>query len=184
MLEEKKGSSFWDIVKFGLIVIAIVYPIRTFVAQPFIVSGDSMLPTFTNGEYLIIDELSYHFRTPVRGEVVVFRYPQDPSKFFIKRVIGLPGETVSVQNGRVSVVRNGLEVVLDEPYISRPGPINTSYDLGPGQYFVMGDNRPSSLDSRTWGPLDESLIKGRVLVRLLPITRAQVLPGTFPEINN
>lgn len=138
-----------------------------------------MVPTFENGEYLIIDELSYHFESPVRGEVVVFKYPKDPSKFFIKRVIGLPGETVSIDGNKISITSNNETTELDEPYIENESSGNLTVELGEDEYFVMGDNRPASSDSRSWGPVEEDLIKGRVLLRLLPVARASVKPGDF-----
>src|SRR3989344_361805 len=107
----RQKSGWWEIVRFVLVTLIIVVPIRTYVAQPFIVSGLSMVPSFDDGEYLIIDELSYLFRPPERGEVIVFRYPQDPSKFFIKRVINLPGETVTIQN-------NAYQLQADEYFES------------------------------------------------------------------
>jgi signal peptidase I len=159
----------------------IVVPIRTFVAQPFIVNGESVFPTFANAEYLIIDEFSYHLRSPERGEVVVFRYPKDPSKFFIKRIIGLPGETVTVRGTKVTVTgADGTTIPLDDShasYSSGTWDSNVSTKLGDEEYFVMGDNRNRSLDSRSWGPVEEHFIKGRVFVRLFPFSTISYLPG-------
>jgi signal peptidase I len=185
--EVEKKESIWDLVRFIIITLLIVIPVRAYVAQPFIVSGESMVPTFDDGEYLIIDELTYHVREPERGEVVVFRYPNDPSKFFIKRVIGLPGETVVLQGTKTSVIdTSGKTITLDEPYISAPFSITETLELKEGEYFVMGDNRPVSSDSRVWGPLPRDNIKGRVLFRLLPVNRAGVWPGvaTSTETGN
>ena len=175
---------FWsDITVFALIVLLFVVPIRLFVAQPFIVNGSSMEPTFATGQYLIIDELTYRFGRPERGDVIVFNFPDDPKKFFIKRIIGLPGETVAIQNGHV-VITNAEHpdgIILQEPYL----PTNTqlseslSVTLGDHDYFVMGDNRNASFDSRAWGPLDQNLIVGRALLRLFPIQAIDVLPGDY-----
>lgn len=180
-MDDTSKKSFFEIIKFALTIILIVVPIRTFVAQPFIVNGESMSPTFENGEYLIIDELSYHLRTPQRGEVVVFRYPKDPSKFFIKRIIGLPGETVRVRGTNITITDpDGKLVQLDDSlasYTNSTWSTNVRTELGPEEYFVMGDNRNRSLDSRSWGPVEENLIKGRVLVRLFPFTNVSYLPG-------
>lgn len=160
-----------------VISLAIILPIRYFLIQPFYVKGASMEPNFQDHEYLIIDELSYRLRTPERGEVVVFRYPLDPRQYFIKRVVGMPGETVRVENGRIWIVNaehpNGY--ILDESYLAgletpRPGSWTVSVD----QYFVMGDNRPYSLDSRFFGPIDKQAIVGRVWVRGWPPTRVDV----------
>jgi len=140
-----------EFLKFILITAIIVVPVRLWVAQPFLVSGASMEPTFQNGNYLIVDEISYHLRAPKKNEVVIFRYPKDPSKFFIKRIIGLPGE---------SVTENGKTTFLDND-----------------EYFVMGDNRDASSDSRIWGPVKEDLIIGRAFIRLWPLNEIEINPG-------
>lgn len=177
MTDETK-QSLWEIIKFAVITVAIVVPIRAYVAQPFIVSGSSMVPTFENGEYLVIDEFSYLLRGPNRGEVIVFRYPKDPSKFFIKRVIGLPNETLKLTPAGVSTIKeSGEEVKIDESYIKNQSLPDQTIKLGSNEYFVMGDNRPESLDSRVWGPVTTNLIKGRVLLRLLPPAKIGLLPG-------
>lgn len=164
---------FWSILEMLetiAIAVAAVILVRTFVAQPFLVSGSSMIPTFHNGDYLLVDELTYRFRPPERGEVIVLRYPKDPSEYFIKRVIGLPGETVLIKNGHVIVVDKGKEIVLNEPYIDQPMVAqNFSETLGPNEYFVMGDNRNYSYDSRSWGPVPSNDIVGLVRLRLWPI---------------
>ena len=169
----------WDLLRFGLIAVLIVLPIRIFIAQPFIVSGSSMVPTFENGEYLIIDELSYHLRQPERGEVVVFRYPKNTKLFFIKRIIGLPGETIKI-NGESITVKNSEQkesIKLDESYIKNQSSNDLEISLGTDEYFVMGDNRAYSSDSRAWGALPEKLIIGRAFLRLWPIAQAGLLPG-------
>jgi signal peptidase I len=168
----------WEIVKFVGIILLIVVPIRTYIAQPFIVSGASMEPTFTDNEYLIVDELSYHLRPPARGEVVIFRYPKAPSKYFIKRIIGLPGEKVTIKDEQVLVTTVEKKIIqLNEPYARGEPGQNLEITLGPGEYFVLGDNRQVSLDSRAWGPLDEKFISGRAAVRLFPFDRLNLLPG-------
>ncbi len=174
----KIRSGIWEIIKFVVITLVIVLPIRAYVAQPFIVSGTSMSPTFEDKEYLIIDELSYHLREPERGEVVVFRYPKEPKIHFIKRIIGLPGETVTIQDSKVKIETvAGEEINLDESYIVGDFTANVRVKLGKTEYFVMGDNRDVSLDSRAWGPLPREMMTGRVFLRLLPPTRASLLPG-------
>lgn len=178
---EKKENFFKEIVKFTLIALAIVIPIRTYIAQPFIVSGASMDPTFTTGEYLIVDQLSYNFEDPKRGDVIIFKYPVDPKTFFIKRIIGLPGETVSVRRGVPTIYNeeNPDGLTLDEDYISDEHQKIETFEvvLKDGEYFVMGDNRAESSDSRIWGPLDEKYIIGRPLIRLFPVTNISVFPG-------
>ncbi len=182
MPEEKRENFFTELLKFALIAVVIVVPVRLFVAQPFIVSGASMVPTFENGEYLIVDELTYHLSQPQRGDVIVFRYPKDPSQFFIKRVIGLPGEVVSVSNSGVSVQKtDGTTLVLDESYVKNQGNGKETTTLPAGEYFVMGDNRPESSDSRTWGTLPRVDIVGRVLVRLLPLQTFSIFPGAATQ---
>ena len=181
----KKEHFLWEIIKFIIVALIIIIPIRTFVADPFIVSGASMDNTFANGQYLIVDQLSYHFENPARGDVIIFRYPKDPSVFFIKRVIGLPGETVSIRDGIVTIINAAgatsasSTITLSEPYISSE---HRSYDtftetLGPKEYFVMGDNRNESSDSRIWGPVARNLIVGRPILRLLPPSTVSLFPG-------
>jgi signal peptidase I len=158
-------SNFWkELGKLIIISIFIVVPFRLYIAQPFVVDGASMDPTFGTGDYLIVDEITYHFKTPERGSVLIFKYPRDPRKSFIKRVIGLPGETVTIEHGAVSV--DG--VLLNEPYVKLPKDDTGSYPLGPGEYFVLGDNRLASYDSRGWGSVPEKNIIGRPLIRLFP----------------
>ncbi|MBI5139946.1 MAG: signal peptidase I [Candidatus Vogelbacteria bacterium] len=172
-----------EILKFTTLSLIIVIPIRTFIAQPFLVSGSSMKPTFMDGEYLIVDELSYNFKIPERGQVVVFKYPNDPSKYFIKRIIGLPGELIDVQNGQVVITnaenRGGFK--LEEPYINKEnwGYRNIKMQLSSDDYFVMGDNRNASSDSREWGALNRKFLTGKVALRLLPISRAEASPGSI-----
>lgn len=176
--EERGGwkSEVWEFFKVLIVAVAVALPIRYFIAQPFIVNGASMVPTYENGEYLIIDEASYYFfREPERGEVVVFRYPLQPKQFFIKRVIGLPHERVEIKNGEVRIVNdeNPNGFVLPEPYL--PEGLQTSGDieikLSDKEYFVMGDNREFSSDSRRWGTLDARFITGRAFIRAWPLSR-------------
>jgi len=177
---EKKEHPLTEIVRFAVLAIIIVVPIRMFIAQPFIVSGASMDTTFENGQYLIVDQLSYYFEDPARGDVVIFRYPRDPSKFFIKRVIGLPGDTVTIEDASVIITNetypNGL--ILDEPYIKSMAIAAPRTEvLGPREYFVMGDNRDQSSDSRVWGVLQQERIVGRAWARLFPPQAIDFMPG-------
>ncbi len=182
MSEERSENFFTELLKFVLIAAVIVFPIRIFIAQPFIVSGASMDPTFHNGQYLIVDELTYRFTEPSRGDVVIFRYPKNPNEFFIKRVIGLPGETVSIRGNDITVRRaDGSTLTLEEPYVVNRGNGNqTDYPVGDDEFFVMGDNRPESSDSRVWGVLPRKNIVGRAFIRLLPIDQLGILPGSTP----
>lgn len=178
---QKKENFIKEIVKFTLIALAIVIPIRTYVAQPFIVSGASMDPSFVTGQYLIVDQLSYNFKKPARDEVIVFKYPRDPQTYFIKRIIGLPGETISVSMGKVTIIndQNPQGLPLNEQFIIDKHKTTETFSttLGPTEYFVMGDNRAESSDSRLWGPLEAKYIVGRPIVRLLPLSKIAVFPG-------
>ena len=162
----------WEMSKIVIIALLIVVPIRYFIFQPFFVRGQSMEPNFQNGDYLIVDEVSYRLGDPQRGDVVVFKYPLNPSQRYIKRIIGLPGEMVEIKDGKIDVYdRNGVPQVLDElNYL--PESITTSgnidFQLTDSQYFVLGDNRDLSSDSRRWGALPRENIIGRVFLRVWP----------------
>lgn len=179
----KSGGVIWETIKFAAIALLIIVPFRLWIAQPFIVKGASMEPNFSSGEYLIIDEFSYNFlREPKRGEVIVFRYPLNPSEFFIKRVIGLPGETIEIKSEGIKIYNqanpNGFK--LDESYLPDISSfLEEKVSLAQGDYFVLGDNRNASLDSRRWGALNESLIVGRAVLRLWPLQRLSFLPGIY-----
>jgi signal peptidase I len=164
-------SFILEILKISLIALAIVIPIRYFLFQPFFVRGESMDPNFADGDYLIVDEITYRFRIPERGEVVVFQSPTDASQRFIKRVIGLPGETVKVSNGQILIISSSGDKVLNETKyldgIQTGGEINIT--LKNDEYFVLGDNRPFSFDSRRFGPITKDSIIGRVLIRAWPL---------------
>ena len=181
--KESKSSSFKSIAReiiiFVVIAFGIVLPFRIYIAEPYIVSGASMDPTFETGDYLIVDKISYHFKMPGRNTVVVFRYPGDTSKSFIKRIIGLPGETIIQNSNTVSILNaeNPKGFVIDQSYVSHNSPANFEKTLGPDEYFVMGDNRAESFDSRSWGPLPKKYILGKPVLRLLPISEIGILPG-------
>ncbi len=179
----KKESYLKDILVFALLAIIIVIPIRTFIAQPFLVSGVSMDPTFKTNDYLIINEVSYYFREPKREEVVVMRYPLDTSTFFIKRIIGLPLETITVKNGEITVINkdNPKGFKIDSKYVIDKHKSFESFSvtLGPTEYFVMGDNRKESSDSRFWGPLPRKDIIGTPIIRLFPFNKIEIKPGNI-----
>lgn len=179
---EHKESFFRELIRFSLIALLVVLPIRVFIAQPFIVSGASMETTFSTGEYLIVDQVTYRFEDPKRGDVIIFRYPKDPTKFFIKRVIGIPGDTVAISGDVVTLTNSEFPggIIIDEPYI-RDAYANAplSVTLGSDEYFVMGDNRNASSDSRTWGALPRDNIIGRAFLRLFPLEHLDVLPGEY-----
>ena len=174
-------NNFWsELLKLVVISFVIVIPFRLYIAKPFIVNGASMDPTFETGDYLIVDELTYHFKDPERGSVLVFNYPKDPSKSFIKRVIGLPGEIILINNGKVTIKSAEFPdgITLDEPYIKLPKEDSTSFTLGQDEYFVMGDNRAQSADSRIWGAVPKERIVGRPLIRVVPLS---FLPGDYTD---
>lgn len=178
---KKEKISFRSLFLFALIIVLIVLPIRLFIAKPFIVSGTSMLPTFNTWNYLIIDQLTYRFSSPKRGDVIVFRPPRNPSQFYIKRIIALPNETLKLSGTKVTIFntqhKNGF--TLNEPYVLPQNQKDTTMTitLPNNEYFVMGDNRKVSYDSRYWGPLTRNKIIGRVYVRLFPFNEVAALPG-------
>lgn len=178
----------FEAAKVIVIAALIVAPLRLWVFQPFLVRGDSMIPNFHNGDYLIVDQLSYRFRAPERGEVIVLKFPFDTKQRFLKRIIGLPGETVEVKDGKVVVYDQVGEAreaaVLDETsYLpdSLETPGSTLLTLHESEYFVLGDNRPFSSDSRKWGILPKQLIVGKVFLDVFSFeTLAQeVFPESF-----
>ncbi len=163
----------WEIVKISIIALLIVVPIRAFVFQPFFVSGASMEPNFHDYDYIIVDEISYRLGSPHRGDVIIFYNPQDTSKRLIKRVVGLPGETIKVLDGQIFIKNDDEDFsILNE---SKYLPFETKtaghleITLDDNQYFVCGDNRNVSLDSRSFGPLKKDLIIGRSVFRLWPL---------------
>ena len=174
---------FWELVRFTAIVLLVVIPIRVFIAEPFVVSGSSMVPTFENGNYLIIDKISYKFSDPQRDDVVVFKYPNDQTKFFIKRIIGLPNETVDIKGSTVTITNKDypLGFALNEPYVKNISNNTTHFELKDDEYFVMGDNRSGSSDSRYWGAVKRDLLTGKAFLRLLPINKISLLPGQYKQ---
>lgn len=184
-VKKNKKEEFVETLKFLFLALLIILPIRMFVAQPFVVNGASMDTTFADGEYLIVDELSYRLREPARGDVMIFRYPKNEKVFYIKRVIGLPGETVKIQGDKVTIVSatNPLGLTLTEPYVhSKMDPnFSQTTTLGPDEFFMMGDNRAVSADSRLWGPMPRKDIIGTPAARLWPADRIEWRPGALQK---
>jgi len=177
----------FELIKVVLISLAIIIPIRYFLIQPFYVKGASMEPSFYDKEYLIIDEISYRFHEPTRGDIVVFRYPRDPEEYFIKRVVGLPGEKVQIKDGSVYIYNDKYPdgTKLEESYL--PADVKTyalNEDptiLSSTEYYVLGDNRNASKDSRSFGAVDQKFLTGRVLLRGWPFDRVNVFSA--PQYN-
>lgn len=173
------GEFILEVIKVVVISLAIIVPVRYFLIQPFYVKGASMEPNFYDHQYLIIDEITYRFSDPQRGDIIVFRYPKDTSQYFIKRIIGLPGEQVEISNGQVFIYNkdypNG-KAIDEDMYLA--GDVKT-YDnrlikLGNNDYFVLGDNRTASMDSRSFGPVARKYIIGRAWLRGWPLDKLSV----------
>ncbi|MEX2007928.1 MAG: signal peptidase I [Candidatus Spechtbacterales bacterium] len=187
-MEELSGSPSearrfsWDLALVVIIVMLVVIAVRLFVVQPFFVRGASMEPSFHNGDYLLVDELSPRFSSVDRGDVVIFRFVSSGAssgEFYIKRVIGLPGETVRVEDGVVTVI-NGEHpegFALEEPYVAGETVGSAHVRLGAGEYFVLGDNRDASYDSRSWGALSKEAVIGKVLLRAWPLEQMSLFEG-------
>ncbi len=176
-VREKLGGAvdfFTDIAKIVIISLLIIIPIRYFVVQPFFVKGASMEPSYHQGDYLLVDEISYRFTDPERGDVIIFKFPGNTSQHYIKRVIGLPGETIQIQDGKVYVVNDEYPEgrAIDEKYLASGTRTQggDSVELEEDEYYVLGDNRNASHDSRVWGELEEDFIVGRVFLRAWPFS--------------
>lgn len=182
---QKAGLFLLELVKVAILAGVTIALVRYFLFKPFYVKGASMEPNFYDREYLIIDELTYRLRAPERGEVIVFKYPENPREYFLKRIVGLPGERVKVTNGQITIYNQEHPegIILDETYL--PKDLETAGEevtsLGTNQYFVLGDNRPNSYDSRRFGAIDKSLIVGRTILRGWPLNRAEIF--RTPELN-
>lgn len=167
------ASFFLELLKVALLAGVTILLVRYFLFKPFYVKGKSMQPSFYEHDYLIIDELTYRFKEPLRGEVIVFRPPNDVNEYYLKRVIGLPGERVVIENGRVIIYNNEhlQGILVDEVYLEEETVGDISVTLGDDEYFVLGDNRDESLDSRRFGAIHKDAIVGRVWLRGLPLHR-------------
>ncbi len=179
----KIGSFFLDFVEIVVIALAMFVVMYLFLFQPHEVKGSSMYPNFHDGEYLLTDKISYRLNSPKRGEVIIFKAPKNEEYDYIKRIIGLPGDTVMVKSGRVYI--NGK--VIFENYL--PADFQTSagdlwqegktVTIPANNYFVMGDNRDHSSDSRDWGPVPKENIIGKAFFRYWPPKRA----GLITQVN-
>ena len=179
-IEKKKTlvQDFFELLRFTLLVLVVVIPLRVFITQPFIVNGSSMMPTFENADYLIVDMLTYRHSDPERGEVIVFRLPSNRSRFLIKRVIGLPNETIVINGEKITITKaDGTVIQLEEDYLNGNFSSYATWELQDDEYIVMGDNRNNSSDSRSWGILDRELIIGKTLLQLFPFNHFELNPG-------
>lgn len=166
----------WETAKVVIIALVIILPIRYYLIQPFFVNGQSMFPNFHDKEYILVDKWTYRAHKPERGEVIVFKAPPNPKDYFIKRIIGLPGERIVVQSNTIRIYNaefpDGFtvneSVYLDESIITA-GDINRT--LEEDEYFVLGDNREHSSDSRAFGPVDRNAFSGIAWLRLWPLNR-------------
>lgn len=171
----------FDLLKTGIVVFIVAFSLRYFAIQPFVVDGESMMPNFVNNEYILAEKVSYLFGEPKRGDVVVFRYPGNPNISYIKRIIGLPGETIAIENNSIKITSKDYPsgTTLDEGYISKAMVTVVSNSengalertLSGDEYFVMGDNRQHSSDSREWGALPKANIIGRTWLTILPVDK-------------
>lgn len=182
------GSFLIEIIKISLISLAIIIPVRYYLIQPFIVKGESMEPTLSSGDYLIIDEISYRFEKPKRGDIIVFRYPFDPSQYYIKRIIALPFEKIEIDKGGVFLYNEEYPqgVRLKEDYLPKdsytPGAVEIKLDKD--EYFVLGDNRRASSDSRVWGALKEDKIIGKSWIIGWPPNKIGTIKPVEYNLNN
>jgi signal peptidase I len=168
-VSEKRTRLIREVVETIALTLLVFIVIR-FAVQSFRVDGPSMEPGLHTDEFVMVNKVAYLFSAPQRGDVIVFHYPLDTSKDFIKRIIGVPGDTIRTTSSEVIV--DGQ--VIHEPYISQPfNFVSQTWKLGPNQFFVMGDNRDNSLDSRTWGPLDRSYIVGKAIAVYWPVSNLE-----------
>src|ERR1700694_3885479 len=176
-LSEKRTRLIRELIETIAFTLLIFLVIR-FAAQSFRVDGASMEPGLHTDEYVLVNKAAYLFQSPQRGDVIVFHYPLDPSKDFIKRIIGLPGDTVQTTSNEVI----GDGQILHEPYINdASNSSDNTLKLGPDQFFVMGDNRNNSFDSRLWGPLNKSYIVGKAILVYWPLNDWELI-NTFPSV--
>ena len=176
----KKKSNWLEFIQVVVIAALIILPIRMYIGSPFYVQGSSMEPSYNEGDYLIVDKISYRFNDPKRGDVIVLNSPKDKS-FYVKRIIGLPNEKIVIDDGIITIYTQEKEISLKEDYLSNNTYTNNSVNnvLGEDEYFVLGDNRPVSFDSRLFGPIKRQDIIGKIFVRLFPLNKEHI----FKTIN-
>ena len=179
--QENAPNLFAETIRLMIIALLIVLPIRIFIVAPFIVDGASMEPNYHNGEYLLVDEISYRFQQPQRGEVVVFRPPDAPNVYYIKRIVGLPGDTVEIKDGKITISNSSEPqgfLLSENNYLPGESASPAEFSkvtLKDNEYFVMGDNRDNSRDSRRIGPIPMNDFKGKVLIRVFPFNKLSII---------
>lgn len=176
---KRLGAFFLDVLEVIVFAVGIFFFIYLLIMRPHKISGQSMMPNFQDGEFLLTEKVTYYTRSPARGDVVVFMPPISTTDEFIKRVIALPGEKVMVRNGRVYINDKLLpEYYIPEGVATSGGPFlseNVEFTVPDGLYFVMGDNRPNSSDSRYWGPITKKVMTGRAWVSYWPLKTSGVV---------
>jgi signal peptidase I len=179
----KIGSFFLEAIKVAVFAGITIGIVRYFLFKPFYVKGASMEPNYYDKEYLIVDEITYRFREPERGEVIVFKSPTSEKEYFLKRIIGLPSERVKVEDNKIIIYNeeHPQGIIIDEKYLTENTPGNIGISLGSDEYFVLGDNRDSSMDSRRFGSIKKSDIVGKTWLRGWPLTRISTFQS--PEYN-
>jgi signal peptidase I len=182
------GSFLWELARIIIVAFFVMVGFRYFVAEPFIVSGASMVPNYHDHEYLVVNKMSYRLHDPNRGDVIVFHYPKDTSQYFIKRIIGLPGEKVKIENGKVYVFNTEHPdgAPITEPYLSNQDITfgkDETITLGSDEFFVLGDNRLASSDSRIWGVLPRNDIVGTAWLRVFPLDAFGIANFPHPSFN-
>ena len=171
-----------------IIAVLLALTIRTFVAQAFVIPSGSMLPTLRIGDYLLVNKFVYVFRPIRRGDIIVFKFPRDETRDFIKRVVGLPGETLEIRDRQVFIdgkpLHESYAVYSEPPLLRSPAPYHLApIVIPPGHLFVMGDNRDNSLDSRSWGLLEEAKVVGEASIIYFSIRSADVpYDGLIPRL--
>lgn len=179
MFARRLGAFFLDILQVLVFAVSIFLFVYLLLVQPHKIKGNSMDPNFHNGQFLLTDKVTYRFGEPQRGDVVVFKAPPDDAQEFIKRIIGLPGDTVKVEGGRVYLNDALLdELYLEDSVLTRPGNFSQegqTITVPESKYYVMGDNRNHSFDSRNFGPVDKSKITGRAWLLYWPLNEAGII---------
>jgi signal peptidase I len=176
------GIFFLEVIKVVVLSAITIFIVRTYLFKPFVVEGQSMEPAYYSKEYLLIDELSYRFREPARGETIVLRAPVIKKEYYLKRIVGLPGERVKIEENKVIIFNDQFPqgTVVEEDYLVQKTMDKVNVILGPDEYFVMGDNRGESYDSRKFGPIQRSSIVGRTWFRGYPFNRVSFFhPATY-----